>query len=381
MGANMQRQAVPLIRTPRAARRHGHGGQARARLRRVHRRPRDGIVESVDATRIVVRADGDKRRDPGHLPADEVPALEPVDLLQPEADRPRGRAGEGRRRPRRRSRAATWASSRSARTCSSRSCRGRATTSRTRSSSPSASPRTTSSPRFTSRSSSASPATRSSARKRSRATSRTSAKRPSRTSTSRGIVRIGAEVKPGDILVGKITPKGETQLSPEEKLLRAIFGEKAGDVRDSSLARPAGRRRHRHQRPRLLPQGHREGRAREGHRGSRARPPREDARRGDQDPPRLVLPPASRSSSSSTTTTGKLVDDKGKVLLQKGSAHRRGDRSTRSRASTGRELPVDGAEEIAQKLARARGDRAASARSTSATRSIASPRATSCRRA
>ncbi len=52
---------------------------------------------------------------------------------------------------------------------------------------------------------------------------------------SSGIVRIGAEVKPGDILVGKITPKGETQLSPEEKLLRAIFGEKAGDVKDTSL--------------------------------------------------------------------------------------------------------------------------------------------------
>lgn len=50
-----------------------------------------------------------------------------------------------------------------------------------------------------------------------------------------GIIRIGAEVKSGAILVGKITPKGETQLSPEEKLLRAIFGEKAGDVRDSSL--------------------------------------------------------------------------------------------------------------------------------------------------
>jgi DNA-directed RNA polymerase subunit beta len=55
-----------------------------------------------------------------------------------------------------------------------------------------------------------------------------------------GIVRIGAEVRPGDILVGKITPKGETQLSPEEKLLRAIFGEKAGDVRDSSLRVPPG---------------------------------------------------------------------------------------------------------------------------------------------
>ncbi len=55
-----------------------------------------------------------------------------------------------------------------------------------------------------------------------------------------GVIRIGAEVKPGDVLVGKITPKGETQLSPEEKLLRAIFGEKAGEVRDSSLKVPPG---------------------------------------------------------------------------------------------------------------------------------------------
>jgi DNA-directed RNA polymerase subunit beta len=56
----------------------------------------------------------------------------------------------------------------------------------------------------------------------------------------RGIVRIGAEVAPGDILVGKITPKGETELSPEEKLLRAIFGEKAREVKDSSLRLPHG---------------------------------------------------------------------------------------------------------------------------------------------
>jgi DNA-directed RNA polymerase subunit beta len=55
-----------------------------------------------------------------------------------------------------------------------------------------------------------------------------------------GIIRLGAEVYPGDILVGKITPKGETQLSPEEKLLRAIFGEKAGDVKDTSLTVPPG---------------------------------------------------------------------------------------------------------------------------------------------
>ncbi len=55
-----------------------------------------------------------------------------------------------------------------------------------------------------------------------------------------GIIRIGAEVGPGDIMVGKVTPKGETELSPEEKLLRAIFGEKSGDVRDASLKVPPG---------------------------------------------------------------------------------------------------------------------------------------------
>ncbi|NGX50574.1 MAG: DNA-directed RNA polymerase subunit beta [Chlamydiae bacterium] len=55
-----------------------------------------------------------------------------------------------------------------------------------------------------------------------------------------GIIRVGAEVKPGDILVGKITPKTETELSPEERLLRAIFGEKAADVKDASLTAPPG---------------------------------------------------------------------------------------------------------------------------------------------
>ncbi len=56
----------------------------------------------------------------------------------------------------------------------------------------------------------------------------------------RGVIRVGAEVEAGDILVGKVTPKGETELSPEERLLRAIFGEKAGDVRDASLKAPPG---------------------------------------------------------------------------------------------------------------------------------------------
>ncbi|MCR4425441.1 MAG: DNA-directed RNA polymerase subunit beta [Firmicutes bacterium] len=56
----------------------------------------------------------------------------------------------------------------------------------------------------------------------------------------RGIIRVGAEVRPGDILVGKVTPKGETELTPEERLLRAIFGEKAREVRDTSLRVPHG---------------------------------------------------------------------------------------------------------------------------------------------
>ena len=53
-----------------------------------------------------------------------------------------------------------------------------------------------------------------------------------------GMIRIGAEVNPGDILIGKITPKGESDPTPEEKLLRAIFGDKAGDVKDASLKAP-----------------------------------------------------------------------------------------------------------------------------------------------
>ena len=165
-----------------------------------------------------------------------------------------------------------------------------------------------------------------------------------------GIVRIGAEVKPGDILVGKITPKGETQLSPEEKLLRAIFGEKAGDVRDSSLRVPAGRERHRHQRPRLLPQGHREGRAVasdiEDHERDRASR-RCATRRSRSSATRSTG--RSRSSSSGTTTPGKLVDDKGKVLLQKGADIDEETLETVPRKYW-TELPVEGAEEIAQKV-------------------------------
>ena len=85
-----------------------------------------------------------------------------------------------------------------------------------------------------------------------------------------GIAFIGAEVKAGDILVGKVTPKGETQLTPEEKLLRAIFGEKASDVKDTSLRVPPGHGRHRDRRARVHARRRREGLAAR----SRSRSPR-----------------------------------------------------------------------------------------------------------
>ena len=91
----------------------------------------------------------------------------------------------------------------------------------------------------------------------------------------RGIIRVGAEVGPGDILVGKVTPKGETELTPEERLLRAIFGEKAREVRDTSLKVPARRDRQGHRRPRVLARRRR--RAPAGREPARARVRRPEA--------------------------------------------------------------------------------------------------------
>ena len=84
------------------------------------------------------------------------------------------------------------------------------------------------------------PATPSSVPRKSPATSRTCPRRCSAQLDERGIIHIGAEVDAGDILVGRVTPKGETELTPEERLLRAIFGEKSREVRDTSLKVPHG---------------------------------------------------------------------------------------------------------------------------------------------
>ncbi|TMB02682.1 MAG: DNA-directed RNA polymerase subunit beta, partial [Deltaproteobacteria bacterium] len=132
-----------------------------------------------------------------------------------------------------------------------------------------------------------------------------------------GIIRIGAEVKPGDILVGKITPKGETQLSPEEKLLRAIFGEKAGEVRDTSLRVPPGV----------------EGTvinarvfSRKGiQKDERSRAIEEDEvaklRKDQQDEIRIIRESAGKKVLKllqGKVTTARLTDDTRKILLQKG---------------------------------------------------------------
>jgi DNA-directed RNA polymerase subunit beta len=132
-----------------------------------------------------------------------------------------------------------------------------------------------------------------------------------------GIVRIGAEVKSGDILVGKITPKGETQLSPEEKLLRAIFGEKAGDVRDTSLRVPPGVGGVVIMARVFSRKGtEKDDRAREIEDQERAKLEKDMA-----DEIKIIRDSAYdrvRKLLTGRITVAKLVDDKGKVLLAKG---------------------------------------------------------------
>jgi DNA-directed RNA polymerase subunit beta len=163
-----------------------------------------------------------------------------------------------------------------------------------------------------------------------------------------GIVRIGAEVKSGDILVGKITPKGETQLSPEEKLLRAIFGEKAGDVRDSSLRVPPGvggivinarvfsrKGTEKDERAKDI----------EDHERVRLEKMRDEEIKILRDSFFRQI----KRTLVGTQTTGKLVDDKGKVLLTKGQDIDEASLDAIPRKYWG-ELPVDASEDLATKL-------------------------------
>ncbi|NJK88624.1 MAG: DNA-directed RNA polymerase subunit beta [Myxococcales bacterium] len=244
MGSNMQRQAVPLVRTDAPLVGTGMEAVVARDSGVTVVAKRDGVVEQVDATRIVVRVDTsrgvDRRRCRGrHLHAPQISALEPEHVHQPKADRSGRRSRAGRRRHRRRpvdrdGRARARAQLRRRVHALARlqlrrldpdlRARGEGghlhldphrgvRVHRTG---------------YEARAGGDHPG-HSERRRR-------SAEGPRRV----GHHRIGAEVHAGDILVGKITPKGETQLSPEEKLLRAIFGEKAGDVRDTSLRVPTG---------------------------------------------------------------------------------------------------------------------------------------------
>ncbi|CAN90567.1 MULTISPECIES: DNA-directed RNA polymerase subunit beta [Sorangium] len=163
-----------------------------------------------------------------------------------------------------------------------------------------------------------------------------------------GIVRIGAEVRPGDILVGKITPKGETQLSPEEKLLRAIFGEKAGDVRDSSLKVPPGVGGIVINARVFSRKGtEKDDRARDIEDQERARIER------TRDEEIKILRDSFfrriRELLLGKEATGKLVDDKGKVLFQKGAIIDEPSLAEIPRKYWG-EIPVDDAERVQQIL-------------------------------
>jgi DNA-directed RNA polymerase subunit beta len=163
-----------------------------------------------------------------------------------------------------------------------------------------------------------------------------------------GIVRIGAEVKPGDILVGKITPKGETQLSPEEKLLRAIFGEKAGDVRDSSLRVPPGVGGIVINARIFSRKGtEKDDRSKEIEDGERIRLERLKA-----DEIKILRDSFFRHLKKQLvgqTTVGKLVDDKGKVLLSKGQKIDDASLEEVPQKYWG-ELPVDESEDISARV-------------------------------
>jgi DNA-directed RNA polymerase subunit beta len=197
-----------------------------------------------------------------------------------------------------------------------------------------------------------------------------------------GIVRIGAEVKPQDILVGKITPKGETQLSPEEKLLRAIFGEKAGDVRDSSLRVPPG------------VQGivisakvfSRKGTEKDERAKDIEDQEKEKLLADQRDEVKIVSESyyaKMRKLLVGKTTAVRLVDDKGKVLCAKGQKIE-SDTLDEIPPRYWAELQVEEGgktQEKLEQLARVCRRTSTPSRRSTATRSRSSPRATSSRRA
>jgi DNA-directed RNA polymerase subunit beta len=238
MGANMQRQAVPLVRSDSPL--VGTGMELRAAVDAgdVIITEKSGVVEEV--SRRLHHGDGRRRH-----PARPTGCASSAAVNQgtcanqrPIVDEGAACRGPARSWPTARApRTARW---RWARTCSWRSCRGRATTTRTRSSCRSArgGGRLLTSIHIEEHEIDARD-TKLGAEEITRDIPNVS-EEVLADLDERGIIRIGAEVRDGDILVGKVTPKGETELTPEERLLRAIFGEKAREVRDTSLKVPHG---------------------------------------------------------------------------------------------------------------------------------------------
>ena len=236
MGSNMQRQAVPLLKTDAPL--IGTGMERRAAIDTgdVLLARNAGTVDFVDATRIVINTD-DGGRDEYDLQkfmrSNQGTLIHQKPFMKAGQEVEAGSCSRTARPPTR----ARW---RWARTCASRSCRGRATTSRTRSS---CRERLVKDDELTSIHIEEYEVD---ARTTKLGDEEITRDIPNRSEESlrnlddRGIVRIGAEVQSGDLLVGKVTPKGETELTAEEKLIRAIFKEKAREVRDTSLKVPHG---------------------------------------------------------------------------------------------------------------------------------------------
>ena len=248
MGSNMQRQAVPCLRPEKPLVGTGVERTAAVDSGTCVIALRGGVVDYVDANRMVVRVNDDETvaGDVGvdiykltkYTRSNQNTNINQRPIVKQGEKHRQGRRGRRRRlhRPRR-ARARPEHAGR-VHAVERLQLRGLDPDLRARRRP------TTASLRSTSRSSRSSRATRSSGPEEiTRDISNLSEAQLARLDES-GIVYIGAEVEAGDVLVGKVTPKGETQLTPEEKLLRAIFGEKASDVKDTSLRVPSGHQRH-----------------------------------------------------------------------------------------------------------------------------------------
>ena len=241
MGSNMQRQAVPLL----APKRRWSAPAWKRWWPATPARPSPPAAPAWSTRSTPPVSSSAPRRRPSHQPGIDIYRLRKFQRSNPSTcitQRPLVKVGDvvQGRHHRRRSLDRSSASWRSARMCSSPSCPGMATTSRTPSSSPSASSRDDV---FTSihieEFETMARDTKLGPEEITRDIPNVGEENLKNLDEA-GIVYIGAEVVAGDILVGKVTPKGETPMTPEEKLLRAIFGEKAADVRDTSLRVPPG---------------------------------------------------------------------------------------------------------------------------------------------